>query len=149
MRAEMTRPTDDAHDDDSSSPDHEPVPYDGALIGAEETGGDVLNETERRLAVNEEVFRRVNEGIERSRWPGEDDGPVGFRCECARLGCNRLVSLTTADYERVRSHPRRFFMLTGHQMPDVERVVEDLGDVIIVEKIGEAAEEVEARSPRG
>jgi hypothetical protein len=145
----MTGPMDDAHDNSSSSADQAPVPYDGALIGAAETGGDVLNEKERRLAVNEEVFRRVNEGIERSRWPGEDDDPVGFRCECARLGCNRLVSLTTAEYERVRSHPRRFFMLSGHQMPDVERVVEDLGDVVIVEKIGEAAEEVESRSQRG
>ena len=72
------------------------------------------NELKRRLAGNESVFRSVNEGIKRGRWPGEDDEPIGFRCECARLGCNGLVMLTRAEYDYIRSDPRRFVMIAGH-----------------------------------
>jgi hypothetical protein len=43
-------------------------------------------EGQRRVAANEVRFREVNEGIERGQWPGEEDKPVGLRCECARLG---------------------------------------------------------------
>ena len=46
-------------------------------------------EDQRRTAANEAMFREPNEAIERGRWPGEDDEPVGFRCECARLGCTK------------------------------------------------------------
>ncbi len=62
-------------------------------------------EKQRRTASDEGTIRDVNEGIERGLWPGDEDTPVGFRCECARLGCNRLVELTVREYEEVRSHP--------------------------------------------
>ena len=60
-------------------------------------------QSERRLADNEAVFRNVNEGIVRGQWPGDEGQPVGFRCECARLGCNALVEISVREYERVRS----------------------------------------------
>ena len=44
------------------------------------------DELERRLADNESIFREVNEAISRGGYPGDEDTPVGFRCECARLG---------------------------------------------------------------
>jgi hypothetical protein len=69
-------------------------------------------------------MRDVNEGIERGAWPGEEDTPVGFRCECARLGCNQLVELSVREYEEIRAHPRRFVLVPGHESPDVETVVE-------------------------
>jgi hypothetical protein len=103
---------------------------------------------QRRLARNEGVFREVNESIERGQWPGEPDAPVGFRCECARLGCNMLLHLTLADYERVRADPRRFVVIRGHQVPAVERVVEVQAGYVVVEKTGNAGEEAEARDPR-
>ena len=84
----------------------------------------VDEELQRRLAANETMFREVNEGIERGQWPGEAGEPVGFRCECARLGCNLLLKLTLAEYEHVRAHPRRFMMIPGHEIPEVETVVE-------------------------
>lgn len=103
---------------------------------------------ERRLAANEDVFRRVNESIERGRWPGEPGQRISFRCECARLGCNMLLGLTVADYERVRANPRRFVMLAGHELPGLERIVERHGDIVIVEKTGESGEQAAALSPR-
>jgi hypothetical protein len=64
------------------------------------------DETQRRAARNESLFRETNEAIERGHWPNEPDKLVRFRCECARLECSEAVSLTLAEYEQVRSGPR-------------------------------------------
>jgi hypothetical protein len=64
-----------------------------------------------RVAGNEALFRKVNEAIERGQWPGEEDSPAAFRCECARLDCNKLISLTPREYKRVRATPRRFLVI--------------------------------------
>jgi hypothetical protein len=105
-------------------------------------------ELQRRLASNEAVFRDVNEGIERGQWPGDEHKRVGFRCECARLGCNLLVQLTLADYERVRAHPRHFVMIPGHELPEVETVVERADEYVIVEKRDEAGRRADEADPR-
>jgi hypothetical protein len=103
---------------------------------------------ERRLACNEDVFREVNEGIERGQWPGERNAPVGFRCECARLGCNMLLHLTLADYEQIRSNPRRFVVVAGHELPAVEQAVATGAGYVVVEKTGNAGDEAEHLDPR-
>jgi hypothetical protein len=103
---------------------------------------------EDRIARNEVSFRNVNEGIERGQWPGDEDAPVAFRCECAKLGCNELISLTTSEYEHVRSSGRRFVMLPGHQIPEVEIVVETFDSYIVVEKREESGRLAEATDPR-
>jgi hypothetical protein len=93
-----------------------------------------------RLGRNEATFRRINEAIEAGRVTR--DGVVGFVCECSRLGCNEVVQLTIAEYEHVRSDPRRFFIVPGHDGP-VEDVV-DAGDRFwIVDKRGEAGQVAE------
>ena len=104
---------------------------------------------QRRAAANEATIRDVNEGIERGQWPGEEDMPVAFRCECARLGCNRLVELSVHEYEEVRAHPKRFVVVPGHELPDSERVIEATPRYLIVEKQNQAGEVAEAHDPRG
>ena len=104
---------------------------------------------QRRAAASEATIRDVNEGIERGQWPGEQEAPVGFRCECARLGCNRLIELSVHEYEEIRAHPRRFVLIPGHEFPDIETVVESRGRYIIVEKRDLAGEVAEAHDPRG
>jgi hypothetical protein len=106
------------------------------------------DELQRRLASNEAVFRKVNEGIIRGQWPGDESQPIGFRCECARLGCNSLLQLTRRQYEQVRANPRRFVMLRGHELPDVETVVGQLGGYLVVEKRDEAGDAAEHSDPR-
>jgi hypothetical protein len=106
------------------------------------------DELQRRLASNEAVFRRVNEGIERGQWPGEAGQPIGFRCECARLGCNLLLELTLVEYEHVRADPRHFIMVRGHELPAVETVVERKPGYVIVEKRDEAGEHADDTDPR-
>ena len=104
---------------------------------------------QRRAAANEATIRDVNEGIERGQWPGEEDTPVGFRCECARLGCNQLVELSVREYEEIRANPRRFVLIPGHEFADVETVVEAGQRYIIVEKRDLAGEVAERHDPRG
>ncbi len=100
-------------------------------------------EKQRRAAADESTIRDVNEGIERGLWPGDEGTPVGFRCECARLGCNRLVELKVREYEEVRSHPRWFVMVPGHEQGDVETVVATRPGYVIVEKLDQAGEVAE------
>src|SRR4051794_35996897 len=92
---------------------------------------------EQVVAGNETMYRRVNEAIERGRWPGEAR-PSSFRCECARTGCSELVELTHDQYEHVRSNPRLFIVVPGHEEPAFEDVVETYEDYLVVEKRGHA-----------
>ncbi len=103
------------------------------------------HDLQRRIAANEDAFRDVNEGIARGQWPGDEDNPTSFRCECARLGCNEMVTLSVREYERVRQHPRRFVVVPGHELPEAETVVEMGAGYLVVEKEDVAGEEAEAR----
>ena len=103
---------------------------------------------QERVGANETVFREINEGIERGQWPGEENSAVGFRCECAQLGCNDLIELSVNEYEAVRAHPRRFIVLPGHERVDVELVVETHPGYLIVEKLDQAGAAAEESDPR-
>jgi hypothetical protein len=111
-------------------------------------GMSVEKELQQRIAANESAFRDVNEAIARGQWPGEQDAPASFRCECARFGCNELVELSLREYEHVRSHPRRFVVLPGHELPEVETVVERSQDYFVVEKTDAAGRAAEAMDDR-
>jgi hypothetical protein len=104
---------------------------------------------QRLVASNEARFREVNEAIERGLWPGEEDSVAAFRCECARLDCNRLVSITPREYEAVRAHGRRFLVLPGHEDPSVETVVATHPEYLVVQKLDEAGRLADASDPRG
>lgn len=101
-----------------------------------------------RIGANEAVFRQINEGIERGQWPGEEDEPIGFRCECAKLGCAELIELSVRDYERVRENPRRFILRPGHERLDAEVVVEQHPAYVVVEKRGQAGAKAAETDPR-
>jgi hypothetical protein len=103
---------------------------------------------ERLIAANEALARDVNEAIERGQWPGEENQPAAYRCECGRSDCNRLIELTPGDYERVRQHPRQFVVVPGHEQLDVETVVERAGTYAVVVKRGEAGEVADATDSR-
>jgi hypothetical protein len=108
----------------------------------------MADELQERLGTNESVFREINESIERGQWPGEEDSPTGFRCECARLGCNELIELSLRQYERVRSNPRHFIVLPGHEHREAEVVVERFPGYLVVEKVDQAGESAADTDPR-
>jgi predicted ThiF/HesA family dinucleotide-utilizing enzyme len=100
----------------------------------------------QRVAMNEATFRKVNEGMEAGQDPA---GLLTFMCECGRLGCNQLLQLTRSEYEAIRGHSRRFAIIDGHEIPEVEEVVERSERYIVVEKRGRPESEiVEHTDPR-
>jgi hypothetical protein len=106
-----------------------------------------VSERERRVGVNESLFREVNERIEELA-DEFDASPVEFVCECTDPVCNERVSISLAAYEAVRAYPDRFLLLPGHQRLDVERLVEEHDHYLVVEKLGEAGELAEDTDPR-
>jgi hypothetical protein len=109
----------------------------------------VSEESNERLGKNEAVFRDINERIESGKLPADANKRIAFCCECAQLGCTKLIELSIADYERVRAHPRRFLLAPGHEDPDVEKVVGTGLDHVVVEKIGDAGKVADSTDPRG
>ena len=105
-------------------------------------------EAEDRIAHNETLFREVNERIEAGQWPTERGEPVAFRCECGSLRCNVLLELTLDTYEHVRANATHFVLVPGHEIPEVDRVVEREATYVVVEKVGEAATVAEETDPR-
>jgi len=96
---------------------------------------------EQRLALNEALFRDVNERIrEISDTFEQPDATYDFLCECSDPACAARVVLTPAEYEHVRAEPTRFVVAKGHALPEIESVVEQATDHVIVEKEGAAAD---------
>jgi hypothetical protein len=82
--------------------------------------------------------RRVNEAIERG---AGNDGPLVFVCECGYIGCSSTLELEIAEYEEVRTNFDRFLVIPGHEIPEVDRVVERHPDHLVVVKPEEGARE--------
>jgi hypothetical protein len=96
---------------------------------------------EKRLAMNEALFRDVNERIrEISDTFGDKGATYDFLCECSDPSCSERVVLTRAEYESVRSESTRFVVAKGHALPEIESVVERAKDHVVVEKEGAAAD---------
>jgi hypothetical protein len=101
-----------------------------------------------RIARNETSYRDVNEAIGSGRAEAGEDEPRPYMCECGLLECNELVELTLAEYEAVRANPRRFFVVDGHEIPDVEHVVERHERYTVAEKENHEARIAEESDPR-
>lgn len=99
-----------------------------------------------RIGHNESVIRKINERIEAGLWPTGETAV--FCCECAVLRCTELVEMALDEYERVRSDPRWFLVVPGHEIAGHEVVVHEGDGYLIVEKVGEAAAQAEAEDPR-
>jgi hypothetical protein len=108
-----------------------------------------MSHWEERASRNEALFREVNERVEELHGRLESDEGGDFVCECADDGCTRRIHVPLDTYERVRSDPRRFFVLPGHERLELERVVEERDRFLVVEKSTPVAVEVvESTNPR-
>ena len=109
-----------------------------------------MDERARRVGANEAVFRHVNERIrEVGERFGAGSSEASFVCECGDASCAELVEISLEEYEAVRTSPYRFFVVPGHDIPEVEDVVERHGRYDVVEKHpGSAAAVAAATDPR-
>jgi hypothetical protein len=108
----------------------------------------VATQREERLAQNEAMFREANERAKAWEERHLEVEVELYLCECANPECSEKVGLGKSDYERVRSDSRRFVIVPGHELPDVETLIEQNDGWAIIEKAPEVADIVEARDPR-
>jgi hypothetical protein len=108
-------------------------------------------ERARRIGTNEALFRQVNEEVESLQHGMRDvsDDLMHIVCECGELSCVERLAVPNATYARVRSDPMRFFVTPGHEIPDVEDVVEQGDGFYVVAKHAGVPERVaRATDPR-
>ena len=90
---------------------------------------------------SELLFREVNDRIfEVAAHEGE---ALEVLCECGDESCISTVVITARDYRRLRIEPSRFVVCDGHQLADIERVIERTATYLVVEKFGRAREVAE------
>lgn len=95
-----------------------------------------------RIARNDAIFREANEGIGDAAEEQPVDMRIPFICECADPSCREIIPLTLEDYTEIRSDPRHFVNVAGHEATAqgwVEVVAQTDGHVT-VEKLGRAGE---------
>ncbi len=107
-----------------------------------------LEARQTRLAKNQSLFRAVNEQVEQLASKHTVGDPLDVLCECANLDCAGRIEITRAVYEAVRQDDTRFFVLPGHIFSEVERIVEETGRYVVVEKTGAAGEVAAAEGKR-
>jgi hypothetical protein len=95
------------------------IPREGPLP----TSVGAMDERQRRIGLNEAVFREVNERIEEVNQTF-DSGELVLVCECGNADCVEKISMTAPAYEELRSEPTHFAIVPGHEIPDVESLVE-------------------------
>jgi hypothetical protein len=104
---------------------------------------------EERLAQNEVLFRSVNERIEETAHAQGDDAHLfEFICECSNIDCTLRLPLTLSCYEAARSDPATFIVAPGHELPEIEDVIERGAGYQIVRKVGAAAALAAEQDPR-
>jgi|SRR5215204_3573385 len=117
----------------------------------EQVAADEKTPAERK-ALNEGVFRRANEKLERAANDldfADADSLVPFLCECPRPECREIVMLRLREYENVRSSGRGGFAALGHEDRSIERVVARNSRFVMTEKFGEAGDVHAQADPRG
>jgi hypothetical protein len=94
-----------------------------------------MEERERRIGLNEAVFREANERI---REVNEAFATVTDElllvCECGHGTCAEQISMKPGEYQALRAEPADFAIVPGHEMPDVEEVIARGEEYAIVRK---------------
>jgi hypothetical protein len=125
--------------------------FEGAVMAVLERASDVDapgEQRERGRVQAQALVREVNEQIHRLRgiWA---DGERTIICECCNGECLQPLQIALADYEAVRRFPTRFVVKRGHQTSGSDRVVEERGGYVVVEKDGPGGVTAVQLDPRG
>ena len=109
-----------------------------------------MTSREERIGLNEAVFREVNERIgELAEAFDLTSQQLDLICECGDAACVQPITMSHSEYEEIRSNPHLFAVYPGHDLPDVERVVDERKGYSVVEKFEEIPKRVaEQTDPR-
>jgi aerobic-type carbon monoxide dehydrogenase small subunit (CoxS/CutS family) len=109
-----------------------------------------VEERERRIGLNEALFREVNERLQELA-EGFERSPekLDLICECGNGSCASRIEMDREEYEQVRSDSTTFAIAKGHAITDIEEIVERRKGYDVVRKTGNEAERVaEKTDPR-
>ena len=108
------------------------------------------DERHRRVALNEALFREVNERLgDINDTLSSVTGVMVIICECGDLACTQQLTIPETNYEHLRSDPTWFAIVPGHGVATVEVIVSRHDGYDIVQKReGTAAAHAEATDPR-
>lgn len=95
--------------------------------------------SERRLKENEVIFQQANQGVADfiTQDGGDPSTIIKFYCECSNIDCRQRIPLTAANYSNLHKSQRWFIALTGHETPEIEKIVSKHDGFSVVEKFGE------------
>jgi hypothetical protein len=79
------------------------------------------------------LLREVNDRIA-DIVSADGDAPAEFVCECSHDACTETLSLSLLEYKGIRSFANLFVVLRDHEIPQVDRVVEEHEEFNLVEK---------------
>ena len=96
----------------------------------------------RRLQLNEKLFEALNQRLEdqvtdmrRTGAIDDDlDAPIHYMCECSAPDCRERFDMPPREYARLHRRPHDCVVLRGHEIPDIEVVVDVIGDLLRVRK---------------
>jgi hypothetical protein len=101
-----------------------------------------MSRAAERAAKNEEPFREVNRNIVRLEERFGATQTLELICGANGASATADLRSTRTTYAEGRTSPLRFFVLPGHEDPEVEKVVLRKPSYLVVEKVGEAAREI-------
>ena len=95
----------------------------------------LVDERAERIGRNEDLFRKVNDQIEGVNEAfGTITGTMSLLCECGTIDCIEQIDLTLDEYRDLRADPTHFAVKPGHEIPDVETIVERRSGYDVVAK---------------
>jgi hypothetical protein len=100
------------------------------------------------VALTEAAFRIANERMARWEERHREGGRELYLCECAIQPCRERVSLTREQYEAVRADVKRFVVVPGHVIPDLETVVQSSEGYEVIEKPSALTDLLAETNPR-
>ena len=104
-----------------------------------------------KLAENEVVFRQANERVQEDlhdlQKQAEQEGyedlygdrggketPLHFYCECSNEKCHERIVMAPSEYKKHHTSKTMFVVLPGHEVPEVERVINKFQNFFVVDK---------------
>jgi hypothetical protein len=96
-----------------------------------------MSEQEKRLGLNEAMFREINERLE-AQLPTDRNNHLSILCECADPDCTTRIEISPDEYHAARAKPRQFILVPGHELVEIEEVVRRTERFELVRKHGEA-----------
>ena len=109
---------------------------------------DEMDQRAREIGRRQALFREVNERIEELAETFDLKDELTILCECGLGKCDERIALRQAEYARLRRIPTHFAVRPGHEIPEVERVIEQRDGFVVVEKFGESAKAAIRLDPR-